>query len=100
MADKVVALAGRRYLKGRDVFDLWLLHEHGVQLDWKLVRLKCADYGVSLDDLRQRARDLSPEQVKRELERFLPQRLRTQVLQPPGLSAMISCVGTLLERVT
>jgi len=100
MADKIAALAGRPYLKGRDVFDLWLLHEQGVQLDWPLVRLKCADYGVPPERLHQRARDLSPEQVKRELEHFLPQRLRVQVLQEPGLSTMISCVGTLLEGIT
>ena len=100
MADKIVALAGRPYLKGRDVFDLWLLHEQGVQLDWSLVQRKCADYGVSPNRLHQRARDLSPEQVKRELEQFLPQRLRVQVLQEPGLSTMVSCVSTLLEGLT
>ena len=100
MADKIVALAGRPYLKGRHVFDLWLLHEQGVQLDRTFVHLKCADYGVPPERLHQRAQDLSPERVKRELERFLPQRLRVQVLQEPGLSAMVSCVSTLLERMT
>jgi predicted nucleotidyltransferase component of viral defense system len=100
MADKIVALAGRPYSKGRDVFDLWLLDEQGVQLDRTLVRLKWADYSVSPERLHQRAQDLSQEQVKRELERFLPQRLRIHVLQEPGLSAMISRVSTLLESMT
>ncbi|NPA90558.1 MAG: nucleotidyl transferase AbiEii/AbiGii toxin family protein, partial [Chloroflexi bacterium] len=37
LADKVAAFAGRRYVKGRDVFDIWWLRQRGIEVDRDMV---------------------------------------------------------------
>jgi hypothetical protein len=46
MADKIVALACRRYLKYRDVWDYHILLSQRVKIDDSLVEQKFADYGI------------------------------------------------------
>ncbi len=99
LADKVVAFAGRRYVKGRDVFDIWWLRQRGVEVDRTMVRRKMADYGVHTGHLRENLAQLRPERVRQELERFLPWRYRIQVLHPDVLSAMVDEVREWLEQV-
>ena len=54
-ADKVVALALRPYVKGRDLWDLdFLLTHHHVSPLPQLTRLKVADYGVSWQEFSTR----------------------------------------------
>lgn len=99
MADKVAAIAGRPYVKGRDIFDLWLLQERGIELDRALVEKKFTDYAIPADGLRQNLPRITPEVVRLELERFLPKRYRTQ-LQGEPLESLVAEAKRLLETVT
>ncbi len=99
LADKVVAFAGRRYVKGRDVFDIWWLRQRGIEVDRDMVRRKLEDYGVHPERFRDNLARLSPDRVRQELERFLSLRYRTQILQPDVLSAMVEEVRAWLEGV-
>jgi len=99
MADKVAAIAGRPYVKGRDIFDLWLLQERGVQLNRALVERKFADYAVPADGLSRNLPRITPEMVGLELERFLPKRYRT-LLQGEALESLVAGVKRLLETMT
>ena len=99
MADKVAAIAGRPYVKGRDIFDLWLLQERGIQLDRALVEQKLADYAVPADGLNRNLLRITPEMVSLELERFLPKRYGT-LLQGEALESLVAGVKRLLEMMT
>ncbi len=77
LADKVVALAGRPYLKARDVWDLnWLLQK-GVQVDAGMVAEKAERYGLgllpaALQAAVQRLHDPhAHERFRQEMSRFL-----------------------------
>ena len=98
MADKVAAIAGRPYIKGRDIFDLWLLRGRGIELDHTLVERKFSDYSVPPDGLRRNLLRITPEAVRLELERFLPRKYRLQ-LQGEALEALVAEVKRLLETV-
>ena len=98
MADKVAAIAGRPYVKGRDIFDLWLLQKRDIKLDHALVEKKFADYAVPPDGLRRNLPHITPEMVRLELERFLPRRYRIQ-LQGEALESLVAEVKELLETV-
>jgi len=49
MADKIVALCCRPYLKYRDVFDLCFLKDRGVRYDAAMVKKKLQDYQVNME---------------------------------------------------
>jgi len=77
LADKVVALAGRPYLKARDVWDVnWLLQK-GVQLDPEMVAEKSERYRLgplttALDAAVERLNDpRAPQRFRQEMSRFL-----------------------------
>jgi predicted nucleotidyltransferase component of viral defense system len=77
LADKVVALAGRPYLKARDVWDLnWLLQK-GVQVDAGMLAEKAERYGlesltVALQAAVQRLHEpRAHERFRQEMSRFL-----------------------------
>lgn len=53
MADKLLALAAREHTKNRDVWDLKLLVDRGIEPDIELVRRKAEDYGLSKTKLQQ-----------------------------------------------
>lgn len=76
LADKLVAIAGRPYLKGRDFFDLWFLRSQGVLLDAGLLRRKLKDYGAAPEGLRRRGREVNEGILRGDLEAFLPAALR------------------------
>ncbi len=57
LADKVVALGARRYLKHRDVWDIKLLTDRNVQLDVDLVVAKLRDYEVEPPRFRESLRE-------------------------------------------
>lgn len=83
LADKVVAVAGREYIKARDIWDLKWLRDKGVELNRDWVRRKAADYHlVDSSDmsplirrLKARIHELAlPETHKKfvdEMSRFL-----------------------------
>jgi len=101
LAEKITAVAGRRYLKGRDLFDLWYLSEVvGTPIDRDLLRRKFADYGVaaSLEGFRQRfARD-SASSLRGEMVKFLPARYRRQ-LDSDDYFAIRRCAEEVMTNV-
>jgi len=99
LADKVAAMAGRRYVKGRDVFDLWWLKGKGLQVDWGLVEKKMSDYAVQPKQLPENLAAIKPGLIRQELENFLPYRYRVQLLQAATLESVIAEVKALLKGV-
>jgi predicted nucleotidyltransferase component of viral defense system len=82
LAEKVAAVLGRRYLKGRDLFDLWYLDAVlQASLDGELLRRKLVDYGVEASPQRARSRVAAAgaADLAAEMDRFLPQRYREQL---------------------
>lgn len=77
LADKAVALAGRPYLKARDVWDVNWLMQKGVQADAKMVAEKAECYGIRpLDEALNVAIDrlhdpLAHDRFRQEMSRFL-----------------------------
>ncbi|OGC13774.1 hypothetical protein A3J90_01535 [candidate division WOR-1 bacterium RIFOXYC2_FULL_37_10] len=78
MADKLSAVAGRPFCKGRDYFDLWLLKQKGVKLNFDLLSKKFKDYSISPLNLSRGLKLASAKSIKNEMERFLPLRYRQQ----------------------
>jgi predicted nucleotidyltransferase component of viral defense system len=84
LVDKLVALALRPYVKGRDIWDTWFLtHDHHVAMPQKsAVVAKAADYGTTPVELtssigRAKASILASglSALDAEMKRFLPIRL-------------------------
>jgi len=84
LADKLVALALRPYVKGRDIWDTWFLtHERHVAVpETDAVVAKAADYGTTLVELTSRVRHSKTSietsglgALDAEMKRFLPIRL-------------------------
>lgn len=83
LADKVIAVAGRDYIKARDIWDIKWLRDKGVELNHGWVRHKAVDYHLVngsdmsplISRLKQRTQDLAlPETHKKfvdEMSRFL-----------------------------
>lgn len=92
LADKLTAIANRRYLKGRDLWDLKFLSDRGVQPDFELVRRKLKDYEAQDFALKLEesiARLSEPDASKKfmqEMEKFLaPAMVRgLRLMDPPG----------------
>jgi hypothetical protein len=84
LVDKLVALALRSYVKGRDIWDTWFLtHErHVAAPETGAVVAKAADYGTKLVELTSRIRHSKTTieisglgALDAEMKRFLPIRL-------------------------
>lgn len=83
LADKVIAVAGRDYIKARDIWDIKWLRDRGIELKHAWVRRKAADYHLVNDAdpaplisrLKERIRTLAlPETHEKfvdEMRRFL-----------------------------
>ncbi|MEI6310317.1 MAG: nucleotidyl transferase AbiEii/AbiGii toxin family protein [bacterium] len=94
LADKLVAVAGRPYLKGHDLFDLWYLHGRGIPINQELVRAKCADYGVQGGILKERLASLTAAPLRKEMATFLPQRYR-RPLEEDGYRDLLRATAAL-----
>lgn len=109
LADKLVALGARPYLKARDVWDLKFLRDRAVALDPALVAAKLADYRLSSAAFRQtlqaRVDHLASPDAEttfiREMSRFVDNTVASQ-LAIPGiarryLDAAATCARPLLS---
>ncbi|MEK7727679.1 MAG: nucleotidyl transferase AbiEii/AbiGii toxin family protein [candidate division KSB1 bacterium] len=79
MAEKLAAVAGRAYVKGRDLFDLWYFREVlKTAVDVEMVRHKFRDYnvGITPSALRDKLKAYSQDSLAAEMNRFLPARYR------------------------
>jgi predicted nucleotidyltransferase component of viral defense system len=104
IAEKVTAVAGRSYLKGRDLFDLWYLTDvMGGAIDKGLVEKKFYDCNVLRPclDIKKRIDNIGKNALEREMDRFLPQRYRSmlswngyKVILDTALSVLSSAVGS------
>lgn len=94
MADKLLALGARGHMKYRDVWDLKLLTDRGIEPDVGLVRSKVADYGFTQDavcaGLDAAAAHLATEAAGRafvaEMSRFVSVDLAKRLSQDTGLA--------------
>ena len=81
LTDKIRALYERRYLKGRDIFDLWwIVSQLGTTVNWRMLENKLAMYQVPFHPARgldffQKAESLSEIEnaLRSDLPRFIPQ---------------------------
>ena len=79
LAEKLAAVAGRTFTKGRDLFDLWFFWEVlKTPLNAEWMRNKISDYHVNFNrkDLQEKLKNYSPSLLVNELSRFLPLRFR------------------------
>lgn len=82
LAEKITAVAGRPYVKGRDIFDLWYLSEVlGETVDSSLVEKKFQDYQISWSksELKKKLAVIGSQNLAVEMNSFLPQRYRQQL---------------------
>jgi predicted nucleotidyltransferase component of viral defense system len=80
LADKIIALGNRSYLKGRDIWDIYfLITKKHVSIPWNLVFQKSRDYGSTPSNLKKniliagkRLREEGISILSSEMMRFLP----------------------------
>lgn len=97
LADKLGAIAGRPFCKGRDYFDLWLLKQKGIKLDAQLLRNKLNDYSTPHENLARGLKLASAENIKNEMDKFLPQKYRRQ-FEADGYAGMLKETQVLIEE--
>ncbi|SMB96099.1 Nucleotidyl transferase AbiEii toxin, Type IV TA system [Thermanaeromonas toyohensis ToBE] len=105
MADKVVAIALRDYIKGRDLWDIIFLSENrNVGIDVSLTAQKATDYGSNQDEFyekllaaAERIRKGGVASLEREMVRFLPGSVAP--LYVPKVEEMVEKVTALLATV-
>ncbi|MGA1842529.1 MAG: nucleotidyl transferase AbiEii/AbiGii toxin family protein [bacterium] len=95
LADKLIAIAGRPFIKGRDLFDIWFLEGKGVKLRQDLLIKKFSDYNVKKEKLKENISLLSVESLKREMNFFLPKRFRYQ-LEVDNYTALLNTVRNVI----
>ncbi len=107
LVDKVTAVAGRDYIKARDLWDLnWLVGKQ-VSIDYAMIARKLADYKEAdtfvLNMTERLAMIREAGTVKAfedEMSRFLPTSLQQQMAQIEGFSgSLLSSVADYLEGV-
>ncbi len=78
LVDKIIAIALREYLKGRDIWDLYYLtNQLNVSTDRELLAKKAGDYGAEglrekIGESREKLMKNGVEALDREMKRFLP----------------------------
>jgi predicted nucleotidyltransferase component of viral defense system len=90
MADKIVALGARSYIKYRDIWDIKFLQDNQVGINHELIAKKLGDYGWETDAfksaLTSRLEQLSHEDCisgfTKEMSRFVDQRVATLFKRP------------------
>ncbi len=100
LADKIVALGARDYLKSRDLWDIHVLTQDAVVLNTDFVRSKINDYHLDyakfLQQLRERTVLLSqPSTVgafQKELSRFLDAQLQAFIHDPKVVRQILGLV--------
>lgn len=101
LADKIGALAGRPYVKGRDLFDLWYLRTVlAVSPNHTLIARKFHDYRVAepVQTLRTLQARWPEKPLADEMARFLPRKYRQQ-LAADGYAAVQRAVSVLIDQV-
>lgn len=97
LADKLCAVAGRPFCKGRDYFDLWLLKQKEVKFDPALLKKKLQDYSIPPANLARGLKLASTEDIMSEMARFLPLKYRRQFLSD-GYAGLLSEAKCLIKE--
>ncbi|MBU0498162.1 MAG: nucleotidyl transferase AbiEii/AbiGii toxin family protein [Candidatus Thermoplasmatota archaeon] len=105
LADKIVAVGLRPYLKGRDLWDIYFLTtEHHLITPWDLVFQKANDYGTPSPTLKHALltatltiRDEGTTILANEMKRFLPLSILNQY--SIMFDSIITTVAHLIEQV-
>jgi len=86
LSEKIRALLIRG--KGRDVFDIWFLLTKKVPINWKLVNKKMLIYNKSAspEELISVIKNISDDEIKADLARFLPLSHREMVVRIKNLT--------------
>ena len=100
LADKIVALGARDYLKPRDLWDIHMLTQDRVALNADFVRSKSTDYHLDyarfLQQLRERSTRLSqPNTVsafQKEMSRFLDAEIQAFIHDPKVVREILDVV--------
>lgn len=77
--DKINALAGRPYMKERDLFDMWYMTTVlKPKIDYELLARKFRDYRTAkpVETLKKRLAEINPSSLASTMEKFLPERYR------------------------
>ena len=90
LADKIIALGGREYLKSRDLWDIYMLAQDNVHLNIEFVRHKIDDYHLGhaafVTKLQERANLLAQmstvDAFQKEMPRFLDTNLQAMIHDP------------------
>lgn len=101
LADKITAFAGRPYIKGRDLFDLWFLSEVcKTKLEIDLVKQKFLDYSVKnpADLIQKNLAAMTLQHLSDEMDRFLPNPYRTNMSEH-GYRIILAFVHKILGEV-
>lgn len=93
MADKVKAIVHRRYIKGRDLWDLKTLSDQGIEVDTDLVMQKFKDYQNEdvpqyiAESLKRLREGTAPGIFMDEMEKFLSKKALKglYLTDPPGI---------------
>jgi predicted nucleotidyltransferase component of viral defense system len=99
MADKIVALGARTYIKARDIWDIKFLQDKGIKVDTTLVSKKLDDYGLDAEGFKQslnaRIATLgTPETAKafeQEMSRFVTAATARLVKNPDFIRLYMDC---------
>lgn len=105
MADKLTAIANRKYLKARDLWDLKFLSDRGVTPDFELVRKKLSDYGAQdfaqkLEESIARLRDVNASSAfMTEMEKFVSPSIvkGLRLMKPPGQEYIQFALGHMIK---
>ncbi len=90
LAEKIAAVLGRTYVKGRDLFDLWYFREAlHTAIEPELLRAKLRDYQVSWTKkaITAKLKSYAHELLAREMRSFLPMPHR-RLLERDGFRAI------------
>lgn len=104
LADKIVALFFREYLKGRDIWDIfYLTSELGTSVSTQLLNKKIRDYSVRgpgerIRESRERLLRDGVDALNREMKRFMPASTYDQLRT--GFNGIVEKVASEILRYT
>jgi len=90
LADKIVALGARPFLKARDIWDIKFLLDRQIKPDFELVGKKLVDYGWTEDDFKAKMEEKiqllskpeTAEDFQQEMSRFVDAVVAPQLKNP------------------
>ena len=105
LADKIIALGARPYIKQRDLWDIHMLAQAGVSLQIELVRWKIKDYFLDrtnfVQSLHSRIKQLGDQATigafQKEMSRFLEGPHRAIIQNASVVHQMLSVVAGVAE---